>query len=233
MESSFLPFGPGCPWYEWFEKFGPPNVDWCEATVCGFMNEPANAWSNLAYLIGAVYLFRLGMRRYGISIFLMGLGSLLYHATNNFMTQLFDFLGMFIWALLILNWNFQRLQWVSARWRVVSYLSLNVVTMAALFLMRSVGIPYQSLMPLIGLGVLVTEVMLSRRDEGVKKNYAPLFWMLSFLGIAAVFSASDLRRIWCDPDNHLVQGHALWHLFGAIGITLSGHFYRQIPLCRS
>jgi len=24
----------------------------------------------------------------------------------------------------------------------------------------------------------------------------------------------------CDPENHWVQGHALWHVFSAIGVTM-------------
>ncbi len=39
-----------CPWYEAQHLFGPPNVNWCEPTVCKIINEPANTYSNLALL---------------------------------------------------------------------------------------------------------------------------------------------------------------------------------------
>ena len=33
---------PQCPWYDAQQTFGPPNVDWCEPTICAYINEPAN-----------------------------------------------------------------------------------------------------------------------------------------------------------------------------------------------
>ena len=41
---------PQCPWYEAQQAYGPPNVNWCEQTVCHIINEPANTWSNLIFL---------------------------------------------------------------------------------------------------------------------------------------------------------------------------------------
>ena len=40
---------PQCPWYE-LSEIAKPNVKWCEATVCGWITEPANTWSNLAFI---------------------------------------------------------------------------------------------------------------------------------------------------------------------------------------
>src|SRR4051812_39077167 len=46
----------GCPWSE-LSHLAPPNLKWCEAQVCGWIVEPANTWSNLAYgLLGAALL---------------------------------------------------------------------------------------------------------------------------------------------------------------------------------
>ena len=232
MSLALLPFGPGCPWYSMFEKFGPGNVKWCETTVCTIFNEPANALSNIAYLIGAAYLFRIGMRRYGYAMVSIGITSLIWHSTNNFMTQLFDFIGMFVWGFLLLNWNLQRLGVVSRKNRHWSYLTMNVTWLAALFAFRAARLPYQALVPLIGLGVAGTEIALRKVDEGVRKDYRPLYWTLASLAVAATFSELDHGRYMCDPENHWIQGHALWHVFSALGITLNGVFYRQIPLCR-
>ena len=56
--STVPPMQDGCPWSE-LSHFAPPNVKWCEAQVCGWIVEPANTWSNLAYiLLGALLLWR-------------------------------------------------------------------------------------------------------------------------------------------------------------------------------
>lgn len=44
---------------------------------------------------------------------------------------------------------------------------------------------------------------------------------------AAVCSALDAARIWCDPHDHLVQGHALWHLLSAISLGLLALSYER------
>src|SRR5690606_5345750 len=49
--------GPGtCPWDGLRAATGAPNLDWCEAEVCGWAVEPANTWSNLAYFVVAAWL---------------------------------------------------------------------------------------------------------------------------------------------------------------------------------
>ncbi len=44
------PHPPSCPWHAGAELLGAPNIKWCEATVCGWISEPANTWSNVLYL---------------------------------------------------------------------------------------------------------------------------------------------------------------------------------------
>src|SRR5262245_13387782 len=50
---------PECPWVGLREWGGLPNVKWCEETLCAVVAEPANTWSNLAFLIGAAALWRM------------------------------------------------------------------------------------------------------------------------------------------------------------------------------
>ena len=37
-------------------------------------------------------------------------------------------------------------------------------------------------------------------------------------GVVASFL--DASRRWCDPGDHLVQGHALWHVLSALSLPL-------------
>jgi hypothetical protein len=53
---------------------------------------------------------------------------------------------------------------------------------------------------------------------------------VSSLALAQTFSTLDLTRVWCDPDNHVLQGHALWHLLSAVAIAFVYRFYAGLRL---
>ena len=97
MINSVPPLQPGCPWYE-VSLLAPPNVKWCEASQCSWITEPANTWSNLAYIIAAVIIYKLYknnggevLKRASWYAFWIGITSGIYHASYNFFTQVFDF----------------------------------------------------------------------------------------------------------------------------------------------
>ena len=43
-----------CPW----DGLPPGTVSFCEARLCAWVAEPANAWSSLAYVLMALYMLR-------------------------------------------------------------------------------------------------------------------------------------------------------------------------------
>ena len=97
------PHALGCPWHEAAERLGAPNIKWCESTACAWVSEPANTWSNLAYLLVALVVgwqcrrsTHPELRWMAPALFLMGLLSGIYHASNLYLTQVLDFLGMFL-----------------------------------------------------------------------------------------------------------------------------------------
>jgi hypothetical protein len=38
--------------------------------------------------------------------------------------------------------------------------------------------------------------------------------------LAAIFLVLDITKTWCDPDNHYISGHGVWHLLSAAAIYL-------------
>lgn len=226
-------FGPGCPWYEDFEKFGAPNVKWCEQRICALLNEPSNAWSNVAYLVVAVLVFKLALdlKKSGKSmrsallfsgvIWIMGAFSLMFHATNNFFTQIFDFIGMYLFVFLILIMNLVRLG-VIQKMLVLWHLGLVGIGVGALFWMRSLGLPYQFIIVVSGVLIIVTEVLAKNRTrvEMGRDFYLALAFFLAGAGCSVI----DATRTLCVPDSWL-QGHAVWHVLSAIGSYFSARYY--------
>ena len=151
------PLPDGCPWSGWT----PPNVDWCEEELCGWIVNPADTWSNLAYIV------------FGIAMAL------------------------------------------HARGRASSVLSLFAPA---------------SVVGLLIAAILAQEASASRRrraGSGVT-DYRPFFIGLALLVAAAAFSLADVTRAFCDPANHWLRGHAIWHLLTAASLYAMFRFYAEI-----
>jgi hypothetical protein len=215
---------PGCPWYELSEKL-PPTIQWCERNHCAWIVNPVNTWTNLIYIILAFhfyFIFKIENRyqkKIAIHLFFVGLTSFIHHAAYNFVTQWFDFVGMFAFLIFIFTINLRRLEWIKPEkiltaW-LIGTLSFSVLAVVAYF----VAIPLQISIPIIGLGILLTELKINSmktslyRADSMKNFYIALF-MICF---AEVFSILDFKRILCEPDS-LIQGHGIWHLLGGVAL---------------
>jgi len=222
----------GCPWVGLRAFSGLPNVKWCEATLCSWVAEPANTWSNLAYVAAAVALFVVARREgsralrfFAPAALTVGLSSLAYHATVAFATQVLDFWGMYFYFLFLLALNLVRLGWLPGaalfRALIPSVFAFTLLTVGV----ARAGLPVQGIIALLIAATLVTEHLASRAAAVPTHRY---FWMmLAIIAVAFACSAADVSRLWCDPQNHFVQGHATWHALGAVALFASYFHYRQ------
>lgn len=222
----------GCPWVELRELGGLPNVKWCEETLCAWIAEPANTWSNLAYLAAAVALYLVARREtsrtlrfFAPAAVAVGLASFAYHASVAFATQVLDFWGMYFYFLLVLALNLVRLRWLPgtrlfrALWPAI--FAFTVLTAAV----GRAGLPVQAIIGLLIAATVFTEWRAGRVTPVATRRW---FWVtLAIIAVAAACSAADASRLWCDPANHVLQGHALWHALGALALFASYFHYRQ------
>lgn len=234
------PIPAGCPWHE-LSQYGLPNVNWCEDFVCAWINEPANTWSNLAYVGVAAWIAVVEARKEGglprgplrwfaPVLVLMGLCSGIYHASNVHITQVLDFLGMYLFCFLLLGINGVRLAALSlARLPLWFAGCVTVATLGTALAVRA-GFPIQSFIGILTLALVVTEALLRSRSRAAQKPPAPLrhfFSSLGLLTVAACCSALDVSRTLCDPQNHILQGHAAWHVLSALSLLFAFFHYRQ------
>ncbi len=236
---SFSPDGPkpplSCPW-QGLAEYGAPNVKWCEERLCEWINEPANAWSNLAYLLVAAWLLFLTrggksmphslLRFFAPVIAIIGACSFLYHASNVYLTQMLDFLGMYLFCCLLLLLNTVRLRWLSLSAFPTAFVSGVILLTGATALLARYHLPIQGLVSLLTLGIVLTELLIHRRAAG---GYSlRVFWgSFVLLVLAAACSGLDLSRKWCDPTNHILQGHAAWHVLSALSLLVAFYHYRR------
>jgi hypothetical protein len=223
----------GCPWVDLRESTGLPDVLWCEKQLCEWIAAPANTWSNLGY-VGVAFLFMWMLRKeksenlrfYWVAAQWVGWTSFIYHASLFYVSQVVDFLGMYVFFFLILTQNAARNGWIKPNRVKRSVWILSIVTTIVSGALSKLGMRLQPVVMGLIVLILVTEYLAAKKATK-KINYKFLALSLTSLGIGAAFSASDVTRRFCDPENHWIQGHALWHYFGAIALYFTVHHFRQ------
>ncbi len=227
---------PMCPWYDHQVKYGMPNLKWCEETLCSYVVEPANTWSNIAYLIVALLIFWKATQKsqkeavwIAPALAITGMCSFYYHMTTNGFSQYIDFIGMYIMVALLACFNLVRARLLKMKHILIPWLGLIVAYSGLYFLFAKIGIKIQLIIVLAAIVIVGTEFFIKFKLQQ-KTNYKNLYLALGFIGTAEVFSLLDLNRIMCEPSNHFIQGHAIWHVLGGIGFWFVYEFYAQTRL---
>lgn len=209
----------------------PPNINWCEENLCSWVVNPANTWSNLAFIfVGILFIAvtkeQKTMRMFGPSAIFVGVSSLLWHASFTFVFQFLDFLAMFAFIALPLVLNLRRLELININNQLaVFYLYVGGMSALLLFFYW-LDFPFQSLVLVSIIAVIGMELVLYKRaKEAIQYRYL-LLAALS-IGVGFGFSAADVSGAFCDPKDHFVQGHAIWHILAAASLGFWFLFYRQ------
>lgn len=222
---------PHCPWYDMLQTYGAPNVHWCEEIICSYINNPANTWTNIGYILAGIFAWKLGSpnqrftRSFSLALIFTGLVSGFYHATNNYLTQFFDFVGMFTLVSAIICVNLLRMR-VTKNFSLPIYFVLTTIFSLGFFYAHYI-FPVQFLI-VIGVVIIISQEVYITRIIRRSLHFKIFMLAMMLLGLAQFFSQLDLQRIWCDPTNHFImQGHALWHLTAAIALYVYFLFVRR------
>ncbi len=166
------------------------------------------------------------LRFFAPAAFWVGATSLAYHASNTFATQVLDFFGMYFFFLLIVVLNAIRLgalpkeRLFVALWPAILFFTLVTIGVARL------SLPVQAIIAVLLVAAIATEVLASRR-AALPVGHRHFGLALGSIGVAGTFSALDVSRTWCEPENLVLHGHAVWHLFAALALLWSYFHYRQ------
>ncbi len=225
------PLPPGCPW----SGFTPPNVNWCEEELCAWIVNPADTWSNLAYVALGLWMWRAARRSgrsdlalFGPASVAVGAFSFAYHASYTWALQFFDFVGMFLFCFTVLARNAVRLRWITPRSELRFFLWGVLGASALVPVLFELGVAIQLTVAVCIAVALGQEWVLQRRSPGALLPRAfPIG--LALLATAGVCSALDVTRLACDPENHWLQGHAAWHLLTALALFAFFRFYAALP----
>lgn len=203
-----------------------PTVTYCEKAVEGIIARPWYAISNIPFiLLGIVIILKNRKSKlawmFGSSSILIGIFSFIYDASFTYLSQYFDWLGMFIFVLLLFLLNLRRITNISTSFVI----NLGVIILVIYLILSFIT---QQGTLFFGLGVfsvIVTELYLVHKDStGIS-----MLWLSAVVLFIIGFIARnlDLYGIICDPSN-ILNGRGLLHYLATISILFLYLHYRNL-----
>jgi hypothetical protein len=201
-----------------FEKNPYP---FCEEQLCSFVVEPANTWTNVAYLVVAIAIYRsrtVTDRRvkhlFLFSTLSLFVGSTLFHLSGTYLGKLLDVSAMFAVSGTILILSLERRFQIPERRAIVGLVLLFFASVAYLIATR------------LGGPLFLAQIALATYFEWQMRNTARGLItkrvLLSLGALAGAFSfwILDVTKVFCVPSNHVLTGHGIWHLLAGVAIWI-------------
>jgi hypothetical protein len=208
----------------------------CEAPrFGGLMLQPANSWSSFAYVfVGFLLMLDARTRRgvtafppegaamFGIAAITVGVGSVLLHATLTLWGQFADVLGMYLVSGFSLVYAIAKIARLDRAKSALLYAAVCAALVSVLLIAPEVR---RWLFFAVLLSALILEIAFARPlRPGVILRYLLLGVAIKALGFGVW--VLDQKRLLCAPDS-LIQGHAFWHLCGAVSLWLTYCYFRS------
>lgn len=227
-------------WAGWRPATCMPDDCFCEAIRPGPIAQPVNTYSNLAFVLVGLLIpglptagpadraASLMLSRpaypivFGASTVLIGLGSLFYHASLSFAGQWFDVMGMYLLATFMVLYALARIRPMQGARFVLIYVAVNAALGALLIVAPEAR-------RLIFTGLIFAVIGLEAWIALYRRPRMRYAWFAAALISFAVAYASwvlDNLRVLCVPEG-VLQGHAVWHLLGALAAGLVYAWYRS------
>lgn len=216
-----------CPW----DSLGQVSLaEFCEESLCAWVKQPGNTWTNVGYFLVALLIFRSNvvkerkfLRVFGVIAFLTGIGSTVYHGTGTHLGMILDYTAILLGPTYMFSVNLSRWQGISMRGVYCIFAAYSFVVLSTLLL-----VPTEALMiyMVVSVPCCVLELRLFFRDRAViRYKYLLLGWL--FAGVGIYLWRADFDGMWCASNAHILSPHGGWHLVTAASIYFYFHYFTQ------
>lgn len=208
------------------------------------IQQPASTWSGLAYaLVGLYILWRLGagtsqasrhpMLRpsacavgYGLIVVSLAPGAMFFHAALTRWSQWVDQASMHLMTGWLIAYAVTRGLRLGRAWFAGIFVALLLIASAAILMWTQLGPVVFAVAGVVAFGCLAWLIAVSW-DTPKARGWLGLGSSAAVLGVAFFFRwASEKEgRPFYDPDT-LLQGHAIWHVIGALAMLVIFFFLR-------
>jgi len=224
---------------EW-SRFAPATCTetrcFCEMPRTGaLLLQPTNSISSFGYVFAGLLMILQARSRdwqsafpplaagvLGTGAIIVGIGSVLLHATLTLWGQFFDVLGMYLIGGFFLVSALAKWRHIPDRRAMVYYALLCAVLVAILYALPEVR---RWLFAVVLLAAIILELVFARpRRSQVRTGY----YVAGLIANIVAFTIWNLDQNGqlCAPDS-LLQGHAVWHLLGAAALWFAFLYYRS------
>ena len=195
--------------------------------------QPANTWSSLAFAVVAIIVIvRWSKARHiasqpaypvllALTLMVVGFGSAFFHATLSFRGQFIDVVGMYLIATFALLYGIDRLIGLGNKRLIGAYVATNTILAAILYWMPVLR---RAVFGILMVAVIGVEAGIARR--GQQRSATKLKIAIALLGIGFAVWVLDYTRILCRSESW-IQGHAVWHVLGALAAWYLYLYYRD------
>ena len=188
-----------------------PDSCFCEAVRPTGIRQPSNSASSLAFVLVALLVLARGSNKtiatlFALTLAFVGIGSAYFHATLSFTGQFFDVLGMYLVATLALLMSVNKIRRMSTGVMFGLYAAMNALLAVVLYTAPEWR---RWIFGALLVGIIWAEL----RDRESRKPY--LIRAVVVMTVAFIIWIADFTRVLCAPES-LVQGHAVWHILGAV-----------------
>jgi len=208
----------------------------CEAPRIGsLILQPADSASSYGFVLAGFLMIVLARGRgwrsamtplsataFGITAILVGVGSVLLHATLTLWGQFCDVLGMYLVGSFLLVNALSRWRGIADRPAIGLYVLLCAMLVALFLLTPEVR---RWLFAVLLIASIIVELGFARP---LRPGAMVRFYLLGMLANAVAFAIWNLDQhgLVCSPSS-LIQGHAIWHLLGALAMWMSFSYFRS------
>jgi Ceramidase len=206
----------------------------CELPRSGaLVLQPVNSWSSFGFVLVGYWILlapRSGDIRFGgwpaawfgFTAIVIGVGSFLLHATLTLWGQFYDVLGMYLLSGFLIAYAVQRWRNLPNWAAVALYLAVCAVLIASLWIVPET----RRWLFAIALVVAIALELIFARPHRPDIRIALFSYGLIANAVAFGIWILDNTRTVCAPNSWL-QGHAIWHLLGAVAVYFNYLYYRS------